>query len=303
MKEKYGNYKVYHPNGGIMFFCDKKKYNWYLRKNLANKIGDKKIQLTFEPKGNGEQEKYLHPKKNICVITGTKENLTKHHIVPSQYRKLFPDKYKSNNSKDVVLLNKKTHDDYELIATEYKKELLEKYLTNDEINFNKNLNTAQKIAQSIKKYSNYIPSERLEIMEEKLEKSLKILNVNSKYYITKYNVENIKPIDENQLVVDRVGVEDLIIKWNLHFLKYGKPKFLPKNWDPYDVKIVKLNKKKKYKSMEKLIELKKLYPNWTDLGKAVRKEFKEINVNGKLYYVNKDFPNDMELGKFIESVC
>ena len=55
--------------------------------------------------------------------------------------------------------------------------------------------------------------------------------------------------------------------------------------------------------MERLIQLKELYPNWTDLGKAVRKEFTEINVNGKKYNLNTDFPNDRGLGKFIESVC
>ncbi len=47
------NWEVYHPDGTHMFTCGEKKATWYLDKDLAKRTEDGKIQLTFEPKGNG----------------------------------------------------------------------------------------------------------------------------------------------------------------------------------------------------------------------------------------------------------
>lgn len=46
--------KVYHPYGELMFKCQKKKFEWYLEKGLAEKISDNppKIRVTFHPKGH-----------------------------------------------------------------------------------------------------------------------------------------------------------------------------------------------------------------------------------------------------------
>ena len=47
------NWEVYHPDGTHMFTCGEKKATWYLERDLAKRTADGRIQLTFEPKGNG----------------------------------------------------------------------------------------------------------------------------------------------------------------------------------------------------------------------------------------------------------
>ena len=51
------NWKVYHPSGRHMFTCGEKKAYWYLERNLAKLIdGERSIELTFIPKGNGFED-------------------------------------------------------------------------------------------------------------------------------------------------------------------------------------------------------------------------------------------------------
>ena len=52
---------------------------------------------------------------------------------------------------------------------------------------------------------------------------------------------------------------------------------------------------------ENLKNLKTKYPNLVDFAKKVRSLYTHITINGKEIYLNKDFPNDQELGKFLES--
>ena len=237
-RSPYDNYVVLGPDGNEMFYSDAKKFNWYLKKNLAKRIDDYTIQLTFTPKGKGEQKKYLHPKVNICVVSGVTENLSKHHIIPSQYRKLFPNRYKTNNSKDVVLLERRVHDLYEMEADKLKEKLLKDNLTESEINFNKNLNTCKKIIRSLNSYSELIPSDKFVSLYNIIEECLIEINKNVDKNVDISNVDDIEPIDENQLVIERVGIENLIVLWNNHFLEVAKPKYMPESWDPNDIKIV-----------------------------------------------------------------
>ena len=92
----YGNWLVLHPNGCEMFRCVTRKAQWYLTRDLANMISEipPVIQLKFEPGGLGwfGDEFALTQKQNLCVVCGTEElpRLTKHHIVPTLYKKHFP---------------------------------------------------------------------------------------------------------------------------------------------------------------------------------------------------------------------
>ena len=103
------NWKVYHPSGRHMFTCGEKKAFWYLERNLAKLIdGERSIELTFIPKGNGfeDDEEFGRSIRIVrCVVTGVSNSLQRHHIVPYCYRTYFPEQYKSKNHHDVVLLN------------------------------------------------------------------------------------------------------------------------------------------------------------------------------------------------------
>jgi hypothetical protein len=50
---------------------------------------------------------------------------------------------------------------------------------------------------------------------------------------------------------------------------------------------------------KELINLIKSYPNIYDLGYKVRNKFTHITINNKRYYINRDFPNNGDLGKFL----
>ncbi|KAH0480763.1 MAG: uncharacterized protein KVP18_002282 [Porospora cf. gigantea A] len=48
-KAVYENFQILSPNGSLLCHCDRKKVDWYLRKNLAQTIDATSIQLKFEP--------------------------------------------------------------------------------------------------------------------------------------------------------------------------------------------------------------------------------------------------------------
>jgi len=124
------NWEFYSPDGRHMFTGGDKKATWYLERDLAVEIGKGKVQLTFEPKGNGFEENEVFGKsvrETICVVTGVEDGLQRHHIVPYCYRTYFPEKYKSKNHHDVVLINYEKHSEYEILATQYKDELAREF--------------------------------------------------------------------------------------------------------------------------------------------------------------------------------
>ena len=49
-KRPYDNCEIYSPDDKLLGFCSQSKFDWYLSKNLAEKISDGKLKLKFEPK-------------------------------------------------------------------------------------------------------------------------------------------------------------------------------------------------------------------------------------------------------------
>lgn len=103
------------PDGAFMSRLDAKRAQWYLSRNLATVTGDNIIQLNFTPRGPGQADDlyYSSPKENRCVVCGTFDNLTRHHVVPHTYRKFFPNSFKSRASHDIVIICDTCHADYE----------------------------------------------------------------------------------------------------------------------------------------------------------------------------------------------
>lgn len=117
-KVLYGNCEVYSMHNKLMFRCNLRKINWYMKRGLAEKINDDplSIRLNFEANGTGEPEDVLKIKReNQCVVCGQTDidKLTKHHIVPYEFRKHFPEHYKSNLSILVIGLCGDCHSIYE----------------------------------------------------------------------------------------------------------------------------------------------------------------------------------------------
>src|ERR1019366_3685075 len=128
-KNLYGNCRVLDPDGVVMFHCSRKRLNWYLSRDLADEVDPATIRLCFQPNGTGHQgdEYYLTQKENKCVVCGSGDNLTRHHVVPLLYRRHFPHMVKSHSYHDVLLLCGKCHDVYEQRADEKKVEIARQY--------------------------------------------------------------------------------------------------------------------------------------------------------------------------------
>jgi len=108
------------PDGTVMCLCAYKKMKWYVSRGLAKELPykPKTFQLIFNPKGLGHSDNrknqqlntyFLSPKHNRCCVCSSREKLTRHHCVPTMYRKNFPENAKSHNSHDVVILCQKCH--------------------------------------------------------------------------------------------------------------------------------------------------------------------------------------------------
>lgn len=235
----YGNYKVLNRDGELMFRCDDRKANWYLKRNLAKIVSNNTVQLLFETKGCGHvgDEFFLQEKLNCCCVCGSHDHLTKHHVVPKGYRKFFPEELKSHSSYDVVTMDIDCHELYEEHAANLKKIIAKEFgipvhgkgKTRDE-----KLCRVRAAAYALINHGHKMPHERAEalrdrlrehyghydIAQEELEKSADLSCLSDSDYVP-----------HGKYVVEHVGdLEAFVKRWRDHFVLTMKPKFLPDGW-------------------------------------------------------------------------
>jgi len=129
-KPIYENMEIYAPNGTFLGYIPEHRFKWYLDKKLAEKINDKSLKLTFEPKNMKSLEllRQIHaPKENKCVVCGNSDEINRYRITPYEVKKLLPEKYKSHRANDVVALCNEDIPDADYFTKEFKQELFEKY--------------------------------------------------------------------------------------------------------------------------------------------------------------------------------
>jgi len=247
----YGNCRVHHPDGSLMFLCIEKRAKWYLDRDLAIVLSEEPltIQLTFEPQGKGagegktpEEISYLLGiKENRCVVCGNEKlsELTKHHIVPREYRKYFPVSYKERASHDVVCICRKDHDVYENnFADPLKRELEEKVGID--------LVAERSRLSKMRSTHNYakilmdpdlvlrIPESRINFFLTEIEevfgkKSLKeITEIDYYKYFKEKNLELSKKVVDT--LQSESEIQEFVFMWRRHFLESMQPQFLPKGW-------------------------------------------------------------------------
>ena len=114
----YENVRIEDKQGAILGFISSKRSQWYLKRGLATAAPNNGIVLNFEPKGRSEAglHELIGPRQNKCVVCGTAENLTRHHLVPYAVRRHMPLCWKSHNSYDVVPLCEEHHRKYTIAA-------------------------------------------------------------------------------------------------------------------------------------------------------------------------------------------
>ena len=234
----YGNWQVLSPDGILMFRCDEKKAMWYVNRNLGEVINQdpKIVKLNFKPNGLGNHNrKYgLTEMINICVVCGTEEFLTRHHVVPHCYRKYFPVEIKSHNFHDVLSVCVKCHDKYERKADDYKSQLSKIYDApiNGELIDNKEIIRARKLASSLINFKSVMPNSRaLEIRNEiKQILGLKKLHNSRLQKLLKMEVKYSNRT-HGEIVVSKVNnIDNFMKSWRKHFIENNDCKFLPKDW-------------------------------------------------------------------------
>lgn len=252
LQKIYSSYKMYHPDGTLMCYCSEKRVNWYLKRKIAKILNDedKSFILLFEPGGKGKANNsfYLQERRNECVCCSSKENLTRHHVVPYVFRKRMPNNIKSNNHHDILPLCSDCHEKYEEKAFEYKKLLCEKYGTDikkkaehdieyaEIIKTNKRIISAKKCLQRIEKI-------KLTIEKEKCENLLTISNLELKE-VPKNKKTTVWADDIMEKVIENNEIYEFIKNWRKHFIKYANPKNLPQNWKvDFPIEISTKNKK------------------------------------------------------------
>jgi hypothetical protein len=230
----YGNWQVQSPEGILMFRCENKKANWYLSRDLADRISENTIRLKFEPQGLGNHNKGygLTEMQNKCVNCGSEDFLTRHHVVPYCYRKHFPMSLKSHNFHDVLSLCVDCHDTYERKADELKSSLADKYdaPVNGVLNKRGDLRIL-KYATTILKGANGIPQFRVEQMsqsiKEHLGKDWTIMDLEELAAIKQQVVSE----THGELVMRKItDLRDFIQTWRKHFVENNSLKYLPSNW-------------------------------------------------------------------------
>ncbi|RAL41830.1 hypothetical protein DM860_009012 [Cuscuta australis] len=110
----YDNCRIYTSDGRFLCFCARRRFDWYLKRNLA-KLFNKdppSIMLLFEPKQRPEDddnEFSNENKKNVCVGCGKGENYKRYRITPLCYTRHFPEHLKSYRYHNIVLLCTSCH--------------------------------------------------------------------------------------------------------------------------------------------------------------------------------------------------
>lgn len=122
----YHNCRIYADDGRLLCYCDRRKLEWYLRRDLAKLVDDDPlaVMLLFEPKGGPEDDDndfYVQSKKNICVGCGEENHYLRYRVIPSCYRVHFPEHLKSHRSHDIVLVCVDCHEIAHSAAEKYKR--------------------------------------------------------------------------------------------------------------------------------------------------------------------------------------
>ncbi len=238
-KNLYGNIEIYSPNMVFMFYCNQRKLDFYVRKDLAKQIGEKKFQLTFEPKGLGYanlEDGYTqigHPtiRENRCVVTGVTHDLTRHHIVPSQFRKHLPDKYKCSFLL-VVLVNAREHRRYTIAEQKFYNVLAEKYgVPKWEPQTESPNRKPNNIAYALITHSSAIPEDvQVNLRREFTELTgLEPNDTNLLAYNTKRPKNGHDGLFGAELVAKVTDYDEFERIWLNHFIETTNPRFLPED--------------------------------------------------------------------------
>lgn len=239
-KNPYGNFEIQNNDGSLLFRCNKKKFDWYVTRNLVFKLCEKKARLLFQPAGIGvKDDPYLSKElPNYCVVCGTVSKLNLHHVVPYCYRIWMGRRLGRMNNFDVLPICVTCHTAYELEADKLKNHFIEIFkIDHNGFIINRELRKAKKVASALILHKDKMPAERIKEYKEFIKDYL------GKHWFTRAELYRLTeanpatPVGKTaaEQIVDRVTDLNWFARfWRTHFINHARPKHLPKNWNPYE---------------------------------------------------------------------
>jgi len=252
MKTKmYDNITMLDPQGQTLSKISRKKARWYVNKGLATwkDDGDAFIQLKFEPKARSEDGDYgRSTKQNICVSCGDGcKSQMRFSIVPHAYRSLFPKRYKTHMSHDVVLLCADCHLRVGQASNLRMNELEDKFVPQKRYSTDFEQYKVRSAALALINWRHQIPEEKVALHETivrtyfsksggqvsgKEELSIDLLQ---SVIDVEYRIENPKYVPGPELVVKSIVDNDdemtaFIRQWRIFFIDTIHPRHLPDGW-------------------------------------------------------------------------
>lgn len=229
----FDNCEIYSPDNKLIGLCGKRRFNWYLSKNLAEKIETKEnaIRLKFEPKRN---DAYIVKRENKCYVCGSVFELIRFNIIPKEYKKLLPEEWKSRKCKTLPLCKECSSQAYSYIQ-DLKYELQEEYDIYDEDFYDQDLKNLKYLSKKIINNRKYgIDNKNLitkinsklghDVSEEELQK---YSNCNT--YLTIDDTKSPCEYIVKQIILEN-DIENFVRRWKDHFIKNMKPYDLPEDF-------------------------------------------------------------------------
>jgi hypothetical protein len=234
----YENCKVRNLAGEIIFYCSTKRARWYLDRKLAHITVESplEIQLDFETKGDGNKDDkfYLQFRKNLCVVCGTDEELTRHHVIPYAFRKFLPDNIKNHSYHDILLLCVQHHEEYEQHAYDLKIKLGEEYGAPLDGVYDKtshiDKHKARGYARSLLKHADKIPAERTAYLLDHIKKTMNTDAPNLEE-IANMPLEMDVKVQGEIIVSKLTNIDSFLRRWREHFIETMRPEFMPEHWE------------------------------------------------------------------------
>jgi len=223
-----------------MCYCGHDKVKWYLDRGVAEVVEIRPhltVRLLFEPEGLGKAGDpfYLQVRENKCCVCGSKEDLTKHHVIPLCYRRHLNGS--RNTHHDVLPICRTCHNKYERdYAIEVRQNFAKRYKAPlgglvgdvDAAVFAR----VSRCASALVRYGDRIPANRRNELRDVIDQFLgrlatwdEILELSENYR------ERDDYLSHPEIVAQKITDLDTFYKiWRRHFVHTMRPRFLPEHW-------------------------------------------------------------------------
>jgi len=215
-----------------MCVVSKKRMVWYLKKNLAELVNQDppRFRLLFEPGGPGASYRDMLHRKNECVVCGKKSGLTKHHVVPICYRRNFPESMKSRNMRDVLMLCRDHHEEYEEKAEELRRLISKEFGVPLSFRLDPERTTILGKIYSLRQFGSTMPHKRKIILKGEIDTYLAWNSQTCEEFLSSIKKEKIRISHGYKVVLKITDLEAFVERWRAHFVATMHPQYLPQDW-------------------------------------------------------------------------